>query len=165
MLPMVNGAKTPARQEAVNVANDTPSDHNDETLSAWDGAGLAMSPLPLPGAEQTPDTIERWVARTAAPEVIVVVRHVQRGLYEYHLDEVIDINRALRRVYLAQHGTFGFDGAGASGARGQLTLLEPTADVLDVAIKGRTWQHGQPAFKRPLSALEWHLVASLGRSR
>jgi hypothetical protein len=147
------------------VTGDAASD-NDEMASARDDAGLldsARERPALPGAAQTPETVERWILREAAPEAIVVVRHVQRGLYEYHLDEVVSINRALRRIYLAQHGTFGFDGAGASGARGQLTLLEPTAEVLDVAINGRTWQHGQPAFKRPLSALEWHLVASLGR--
>jgi hypothetical protein len=148
------------------VTGDAASDNDDEMASATGDAGLldsARELSSLPGAAQTPETIERWILREGTPEAIVVVRHVQRGLYEYHLDEVVSINRALRRIYLAQHGTFSFDGAGASGARGQLTLLEPTADVLDVAINGRTWQHGQPAFKRPLSALEWHLVASLGR--
>lgn len=150
------------------MTGDAASDRNDETESALADAELpeaATARSALPGATQTPETIESWILREAAPEAIVVVRHVQRGLYEYHLDEVVSINRTLRRVYLAQHGTFAFDGAGAAGARGQLTLLEPTADVLDVAVNGRTWQHGRPAFKRPLSALEWHLVASLGRRR
>jgi hypothetical protein len=150
------------------VTADAASDNDDEMAPAAGDAGLldsARERPSLPGAAQTPETIERWILREGAPEAIVVVRHIQRGLYEYHLDEIVSINRALRRVYLAQHGTFGFDGGGVSGARGQLTLLEPTADVLDVAINGRTWQHGQPAFKRPLSALEWHLVASLSRHR
>jgi hypothetical protein len=150
------------------VTGDSANDDDEMAFATGSDAGLIDSPRErpsLPGAAQSPETIERWILSEAAPEAVVVVRHVQRGLYEYHLDEIVSINRALRRVYLAQHGTFGFDGAGASGARGQLTLLEPTADVLDVAVNGRTWQHGQPAFKRPLSALEWHLVATLGRHR
>jgi hypothetical protein len=150
------------------VTGDSASDDDEVESATGDDAGLidsARERPSLPGAAQSTETIERWILREAAPEAIVVVRHAQRGLYEYHLDEIVSINCALRRVYLAQHGTFGFDGAGASGARGQLTLLEPTPDVLDVAVNGRTWQHGQPAFKRPLSALEWHLVATLGRHR
>jgi hypothetical protein len=112
----------------------------------------------LPCTEQTPETVARWLGVHAAPGSIVVVRHTRWHLYEYHLDEIAKVNARLGRVYLKQHGGFGFNGAGVSGPKGSLTLLEPTPTVVAAAMQGRTWQHGKPAFKRPLSAREIELV-------
>jgi hypothetical protein len=119
----------------------------------------------LPCADQTPASTARWIADEGAPGAIVVVRHTQWNLYEYHLDEIAKVNTRLGRVYLAQHGAFDFTGAGTSGPRGYLTLLEPTPAILDAAIGGKTWLHGRPAFKRPLSVLELELVRRLERRR
>jgi hypothetical protein len=120
--------------------------------------GYDSVPFHLPCTEQTPETVARWLAGHAAPRSIVVVRHTRWHLYEYHLDEIAKVNARLGRVYLEQHGGFNFNGGGVSGPRGSLTLLEPTAAVLAAAMQGRTWQHGKPAFKRPLSAREIELV-------
>lgn len=115
----------------------------------------------LPCADQTPQSTAAWLAESAAPGTIVVVRHAQWNLYEYHLDEIAKLNGRLGRVYLAQHGAFDLTGAGTSGPRGYLTLLEPTEAALDAAMRGKTWLHGRPAFKRPLSALETRLLRTL----
>jgi hypothetical protein len=111
----------------------------------------------LPCCEQTSESIARWLAVHGAAGSIVVVRHTRWHLYEYHLDEIAKVNARVGRVYLKQHGGFDFKGRGLSGPKGSLTLLEPTAKVLTVAMQGRTWQHGKPAFKRPLSAREIEL--------
>jgi hypothetical protein len=118
----------------------------------YDDAALA-----LPGCEQTPQSIARWIAVHGAAGSVVVVRHTRRHLYEYHLDEIAKVNARAGRVHLKQHGGFDFSGRGVSGPKGSLTLLEPTATVLNAAMQGRTWQHGKPAFKRPLSAREIEL--------
>jgi hypothetical protein len=120
--------------------------------------GVAQVPFQLPCAGQTADSIERWVKDEAAPGSIVVVRHARWHLYEYHLDEVAKLNLRAGRIYLAQHGRFSLHGTGVSGPKGSLTLLEPTAPVVAAAIHGKTWQHGKPAFKRPLSAREVELA-------
>jgi len=112
----------------------------------------------LPCAGQTPESIARWVKSEAAPGTIVVVRHTRWHLYEYHLDEVAKLNLRAGRVYLAQHGRFSLHGTGISGPKGSLTLLEPTPPVVAAARLGKTWQHGKPAFKRPLSAREVELT-------
>jgi hypothetical protein len=119
----------------------------------------------LPCAEQTPQTVALWLADHGTAGAVVVVRHAQWNLYEYHLDEISKLNARLGRVYLAQHGAFDFTGAGTSGPRGYLTLLEPTRVVLDAAMDGKTWLHGRPAFKRPLSALETKLLRVLKTQR
>lgn len=116
----------------------------------------------LPCAEQTADSIARWVKSEAAPGSIVVVRHARWRLYEYHLDEVAKLNMRAGRIYLAQHGRFSLHGTGISGPKGLLTLLEPTAAAIDAAIHGKTWHQGKPAFKRPLSAREVELARILG---
>jgi hypothetical protein len=123
--------------------------------------GSGPGAFQLPYAGQSPDSIERWVKTEAAPGVIVVVRHARWHLYEYHLDEVAKLNLRAGRVYLAQHGRFSLHGTGISGPKGSLTLLEPTPAVVGAAIHGKTWQHGKPAFKRPLSAREIELVRAL----
>ena len=120
--------------------------------------GYDSVPFQLPCTEQTPETVAGWLAVHAAPGSIVVVRHTRWHLYEYHLDEIAKVNARLGRVYLKQHGGFNFNGGGVSGPKGSLTLLEPTPSVLAAAMQGRTWQHGKPAFKRPLSAREIELV-------
>jgi hypothetical protein len=122
-----------------------------------DGAAFA-----LPGCEQTPQSIERWLAVHGTAGSVVVVRHTRWHLYEYHLDEIAKVNARAGRVYLKQHGGFDFSGRGISGPKGSLTLLEPTASVLRAAMQGRTWQHGKPAFKRPLSAREIELSRQFG---
>jgi hypothetical protein len=115
----------------------------------------------LPCAGQTADSIERWVKAEAVPGSIVVVRHTRWHLYEYHLDEVAKLNLRSGRIYLAQHGRFSLHGTGISGPKGSLTLLEPTPSVIAAALHGKTWQHGKPAFKRPLSAREVELCRTL----
>lgn len=118
-------------------------------------------PFQLPCAEQTPETVARWLSGHAVPGSIVVVRHTRWHLYEYHLDEIAKINTRLGRVYLKQHGGFNSSGGGVSGPKGSLTLLEPTPAVLAAAMHGSTWQHDKPAFKRPLSAREIELVRQI----
>jgi len=115
----------------------------------------------LPCAGQTADSIEHWVNAEAEPGSIVVVRHARWHLHEYHLDEVAKLNLRAGRIYLAQHGRFSLRGTGISGPKGSPTLLEPTPSVLTAAIRGKTWQHGKPAFKRPLSAREIELVGAV----
>ena len=136
---------------------------HDSTLGSLmtDDRGLGHRSFRLPCAEQTADSIERWVRAHAAPESIVVVRHTRWHLYEYHLDEVAKLNLRTGRVYLAQHGRFSLHGTGISGPKGSLTLLEPTPAVLAAAINGKTWQHGKAAFKRPLSAREIELARAI----
>jgi hypothetical protein len=121
--------------------------------TAYQG-GYDSVPFQLPCSEQTPETVGHWLAVHGAPGSIVVVRHARWHLYEYHLDEIAKVNARLGRVYLKQHGGFNFEGRGISGPKGSLTLMEPTAATLAAAMQGRTWQHGKPAFKRPLSARE-----------
>jgi hypothetical protein len=123
--------------------------------------GCDSVPFQLPCTEQTPETVASWLAVHAAPGSIVVVRHTRWHLYEYHLDEIAKVNARLGRVYLKQHGGFNFSGNGVSGPKGSLTLLEPTAAALAAALQGRTWQHGKPAFKRPLSAREIELALQI----
>jgi hypothetical protein len=118
----------------------------------YEGAAFA-----LPCCEQTSESIEQWLVVHAAAGSVVVVRHTRWHLYEYHLDEIAKVNARSDRVYLKQHGGFDFSGRGISGPKGSLTLLEPTTTVLTAAMQGRTWQHGKPAFKRPLSAREIEL--------
>lgn len=125
-----------------------------------DRAGRQES-FQLPCAGQTADSIERWVKAEASPGAIVVVRHARWHLYEYHLDEVAKLNLRAGRIYLAQHGRFSLHGNGISGPKGSLTLLEPTPAVVAAALHGRTWQHGKPAFKRPLSAREVELSRAI----
>ena len=144
------------RHQATSRRPATRSDGS-ETLEVEPDPAL----IPLPCAEQTPQHTAEWIATSAVPGAIVVVRHAQWNLYEYHLDEITKLNGRLGRIYLAQHGAFDFTGAGTSGPRGYLTLLEPTPPVLEAAMRGKTWLHGQPAFKRPLSALETKLVRTL----
>ncbi len=115
----------------------------------------------LPGAEQTAESIGSWLERHARKGAIVAVRHARWQLYEYHLDQIVKLNPRSRRVQLAQHGTFDLTGQAGSGPKGYLTLMIPTADVVEAAAEGRTWQHGRPAFRRPLTAHERALVAQL----
>lgn len=129
--------------------------------SALHQCGYDSVPFQLPCSEQTPETVARWLAVHAAPGSIVVVRHARWHLYEYHLDEIAKVSARLGRVYLKQHGGFNFNGGGVSGPKGSLTLLEPAATVLAAAMQGRTWQHGKPAFKRPLSAREVELARQI----
>jgi len=135
----------------------------DHTLGSWMTDNSASGPglFQLPCAGQTADSIERWVKAEAVPATIVVVRHTRWHLYEYHLDEVARVNLRGGRIYLAQHGRFSLHGTGISGPKGSLTLLEPTPAVVAAAIHGKTWQHGKPAFKRPLSAREVELARIL----
>jgi hypothetical protein len=116
------------------------------------------NPAPLPGIEQTAETLRHWLTERAVKGAIVVVRHERRSLYEYHLDEIVRIDPHRQRVHLAQHGAFDFDGTGTSAPKGYLTLLEPTPPVLNAAAEGRTWQNGRPAFKRPLCMHEVSLA-------
>lgn len=120
--------------------------------------GNAPLPFSLPCTDQTAESIQRWLKNRATPGAVVVVRHARWHLYEYHLDEIARINSSGRRVQLAAHGTFGFDGDALSAPKHSLTLLEPTPAVLSAAARGCTWQHGRPAFKRPLTEREAELV-------
>src|SRR5262249_37454009 len=142
-----------ARQQ-VTSRREFSSDSSD--LSETRPAGFQ-----LPCVGQTAQTVAQWIADHGTAGAIVVVRHAQWNLYEYHLDEIAKLNTRLGRVYLAQHGAFDFTGAGTSGPRGYLTLLEPTPRALDAAMGGKTWLHGRPAFKRPLSTLETKLLRAL----
>lgn len=135
----------------------------DHTLGSLmtQNCGSGPGAFQLPCAGQNADSIQRWVKAEAAPGAIVVVRHARWQLYEYHLDEIAKLNLRAGRVYLAQHGRFSLHGTGISGPKGSLTLLEPTSAVVSAAIHGRTWQHGKPAFKRPLSAREIELARAI----
>lgn len=115
----------------------------------------------LPCADQTDGSIGRWLTREAAPGMVVVVRHASWQLYEYHLDQIVRISARTGRVQLAQHGMFDSTGVSVTAPKNVLTLLEPTAAVLNAAVGGRTWQHGRPAFKRPLAACEMRLLELL----
>jgi hypothetical protein len=142
----------------------------DHTLGSLTSQNYGGGPVAfqLPCSGQTADSIERWVKAEAAPGSIVVVRHMRWHLYEYHLDEVAKLNLRAGRIYLAQHGRFSLHGTGISGPKGSLTLLEPTPAAIAAAIHGKTWQHGKPAFKRPLSAREVelaHILAEQERLR
>lgn len=112
----------------------------------------------LPCADQTDGSIKRWLTREAAPGIVVVVRHASWQLYEYHLDQIVRINAQTGRVQLAQHGSFDSTGSAISAPKNVLTLLEPRPAVLKAAVAGRTWQHGRPAFKRPLATCEMRLL-------
>ncbi len=139
-------------------------DHTLGSRMTEDRAG-GQAPFQLPCTGQTADSIERWVKDEAAPGAIVVVRHTRWHLYEYHLDEVAKLNLRAGRIYLAQHGRFSLHGTGISGPKGSLTLLEPTPAVVAAALHGKTWQHGKPAFKRPLSAREVELARALAEQQ
>ena len=141
---------------ALSQAKLIPQDNGSAGSTALQ-RGYESAAFALPCCEQTPQSIERWLAVHGAAGSVVVVRHTRWHLYEYHLDEIAKVNARVGRVYLKQHGGFDFSGRGISGPKGSLTLLEPTTKVLTAAVQGRTWQHGKPAFKRPLSAREIEL--------
>lgn len=115
-------------------------------------------PFSLPCAEQTDGSIARWLTQEAAPGMVVVVRHANWQLYEYHLDQIVRLNSQTGRVQLAQHGSFDSNGSAVSAPKHVLRLLEPRTAVLRAAVAGRTWQHGRPAFKRPLASCEMRLL-------
>lgn len=116
------------------------------------------TPFSLPCADQTDGSIARWLTREAASGMVVVVRHANWHLYEYHLDQIVRLNSQTGRVQLAQHGSFDSNGSAVSAPKHILRLLEPTTAVLKAAVGGRTWQHGRPAFKRPLASCELRLL-------
>jgi hypothetical protein len=112
----------------------------------------------LPCDTQTPEFVAGWMQDHGAPGVVVVVRHVQLGLYEYLLDEVRRTDLRLKRVYLADHGVFRLNGDYLAPPRGRFSLLAPIGNVLDAAVDGDTWMNGRPAFRRPHSSRERALV-------
>lgn len=112
----------------------------------------------LPGDSQDADFVRGWMQRHGAPGTIVVVRHIQLGLYEYLLDEVRRVDLRLKRIYLADHGVFRLNGEYLAPPRGRFGLLAPIAGVLEAAVQGHSWMNGRPAFHRPLSARERTLI-------
>ena len=119
----------------------------------------------LPCDIQTPELVAGWMLDHGAPGVIVVVRHVQLGLYEYLLDEVRSIDLRLKRIHLADHGVFRLNGDDLAPPGGRYSLLAPVGDVLDAAVGGYTWLNGRPAFRRPHSSRERSLVDAARRQR
>ncbi len=119
----------------------------------------------LPCHVQTPELVAGWMLDHGAPGVIVVVRHVQRGLYEYLLDEVRRIDLRLKRIYLVDHGVFRLNGDDPAPPGGRYGLLAPVGDVLDAAVGGHTWLNGRPAFRRPHSSRERLLANAARRQR
>lgn len=119
----------------------------------------------LPCHVQTPERVAGWMLAHGAPGTIVVVRHVQLGLYEYLLDEVRRIDPRLKRIYLVDHGVFRLNGDDPAPSGGRYSLLAPIGDVLDAAIGGHTWLNGRPAFRRPHSSRERSLVNAARRQR
>jgi hypothetical protein len=115
----------------------------------------------LPGANQSPTSIAAWTAANARIGTVVVVRHAQRGLVEFHLDEIAQVNAELCRLTLAHHGNFLFNGSGTAGPKGAMTLLAPAADVNAAAMSGQAWINGRPAYRRAMPATERALVARL----
>lgn len=124
-----------------------------EDMQGDGGAGHS-----LPGDSQDASFVRGWMRQHAAAGAIVVVRHIQLGLYEYLLDEVRRVDLRLQRVYLADHGVFRLNGEYMAPPRGRFSLLAPVPDVLDAAVGGHTWMNGRPAFHRPLSARERALI-------
>jgi hypothetical protein len=116
----------------------------------------------LPCDGQTPESIESWMGSHGAAGTIVVVRHRQLGICEYFLDEVRRCDQHLKRVYLADHGTFAFRGDYAARPRRHFSLLAPISEVLIAAMEGHSWANGRPAFQRPLSRHE-RLLADIVR--
>jgi hypothetical protein len=112
----------------------------------------------LPGSTQTPEFISAWLRSNGAPGVVVVVRHQQLGLHEYLLDEIRRIDLRLKRIYLADHGSFRLNGEHPAPPRGRFSLLAPVAEVLEAAARGQTWMNGRPAFRRPHSVRERALI-------
>lgn len=120
------------------------------------GESDTREPLPCDG--QTADFVTDWLRSHGTPGTVVVVRHMQLGLYEYLLDEVRRTDLRLKRVYLADYGVFRLNGDYIAPPRGRFSMLAPLGDVLEAAVEGLTWMNGRPAFRRPLSARERALI-------
>ena len=127
--------------------------------------GRAPPRAALPGDAQTPEFIAAWMRAHAAPGVIVVVRHRQLGLYEYLLDEVRRVDPRLKRIYLSDHGAFSLEGEYLAPPRNRFGLLAPVGDVLDAAVRGQGWLHGQAVFQRPSSTHERTLISAARRQQ
>lgn len=146
----------------------------DRNGPAWQfGAWLAEQHMygetdtrePLPCDGQTAEFVADWLKNNGTPGTVVVVRHMQLGLYEYLLDEVRRTDLRLKRVYLADHGVFRLNGDYIAPPRGRFSMLVPVGDVLEAAIEGHTWMNGRRAFRRPLSARERALIDVVRRQQ
>ena len=115
----------------------------------------------LPGIDQTPEDIARWIKKNIKTDTVVVVRQTQRNMVEFSLDRVININFHLERLSLERHGSFRFDGSAVAGPRGALALLAPLADVTEAALAEQAWINGHPAYHRPLPPAELALAERL----
>lgn len=119
------------------------------------------SPDLLPGQQQTAATVEAWLCARASRGLVVVVCHMHGGMREYHLDQIAKVDHAKRRIHLALHGMFDYQGLGLSAPRWRLQLLVPTDNVLDAACNGKTWFHGHLAYRRPLASAEERIADQL----
>lgn len=137
---------------------------------SWSWEGEQSPALPrrrdtLPGDAQTPEFIAAWMQSHRAPGVVVVVRHRQLGIHEYLLDEMRRVDLRLKRIYLADYGTFRLGGDYLAPPQGRLSLLVPVGDAFDAAVQGQSWMHGRPAFRRPCSTHERDLISIARRQQ
>ena len=128
--------------------------------NATDGCPERPGP---PGWHQAQHVVEDWYSMHAAVGRVVVVEHDHRGIFEYLLDEIVQVCQDRRRVRLAHHGAFEYGGRCRTGPSGRVKLLVPTRDVVHAAANGRSWFRGRPGYRRDLLSFERRLAQLVER--
>lgn len=114
-----------------------------------------------PGLQQSANSVKAWYSRHAAVGLVVVVGHNHLGIYEYLLDEIVQVRPDRPWFRLAEHGAFDYAGRCRSAPRGRVRLLIPTQDVIHAAVAGRSWFRGHPGYSRDLLLFEKRLLQRL----
>lgn len=89
----------------------------------------------LPCAGQTSEQVRRWIEANPLREGdAVAIRTSHGGIWEYRLAQVEKVNHGRqRRIIVENHGAFYRNGKNCYHPKGQVRLIEPTADVRTAA--------------------------------